>query len=108
MAAITTLNDPLTKSVILHVFNKFKADVLGADGQMKPSKQKFRLTSSTLAQQYSLKVEPSFLKARKVRDNVRDRAAPLSCLHCVRVRSPSLVALARFASSLCRTNSWPP
>lgn len=66
MATISTLNDPLVAGIVAHVFNKFRADVVGADGKLKANKKKFTLTESLLLSQYNLNVPKALLKSKQV------------------------------------------
>jgi hypothetical protein len=75
MAKITSLTDPLIKSVVAHVFNKFRADVEGKDGEMVPSKSKFRQTSNQLLSQYNIVMDPVWLKNKKVAPHTQTNKA---------------------------------
>lgn len=67
MATITNLSDPLVKTVVAHVFNKYRADVVGKDGKAQPSKVKYRDTSAALLARYGLSFDAKILKQRNVR-----------------------------------------
>ena len=67
MTAVRDLNsDPIRKAV-LHTYNKFRAPIVGADGNPTASKLKYKQTAQALSLGYGLIVQPSFLKARVVR-----------------------------------------
>ena len=66
MATINSLKDDLVRRIVLHVFNKHRADVVGKDGLPKPSKKKFSLTSSQLLSEYNMDIDATFLKNHNV------------------------------------------
>lgn len=61
--AAADLQHPLIRRVVLHVLNKYKKQIVKADGSLIESKKKWRATETELLERYGLAIPKGVLKA---------------------------------------------